>query len=941
MKRIYLLLIMLSAICSSSFAQILKPVTWKMDFKHINNDEFELIYTATIKDGWTIYSQFLESDDGPVATTFEFDGGSHFKLNGKTTEDELNRKSGHDKIFDMNVTKYSKKAIFRQKVKASDLSKPITGYLTFMTCDATKCLPPTDVDFEFALKKQGGEKTGQVEEKLELKKEPAKPKKQSAPPIKITTRDNSTGTPYAQPKLKIEPKPGSGGQGQEITIGQPKIASASNSTPSKKTTASTNTKAEEKPAAKSDGLLKPVTWDIGLAKTNKGETVVNFTANIKKGWTIYSQHTSDEGPVPTSFEFDKGDHYSLVGSTSEDGKKKEGYDKLFDTNVIKFVKGPVTFQQIIKSNNPTQAVSGYLTFMTCDESRCLPPADVDFVIMPGEGKAMIGDEATDIIASLSAGEAGGGTPSLGNETKSAGTFSGLNINGNEIDQVRPIVRETYETPVGDCGKEDIASGGLLWTFILGFLGGLLALLTPCVFPMIPLTVSYFTKGSTDRMSGIKNGLIYGASIIVIYLAIGLLITSVFGPTALNALSTNWIANTLFFLIFLFFAFSFFGFYEITLPSSWSNKSDTMADKGGLLGTFFMAFTLALVSFSCTGPIIGSALVASAKDALGPFIVMLGFSSALALPFGLFAAFPAMLNTLPKSGSWMNSVKVVLGFLELALAFKFLSVADMTMHWGILGYEVFMGLWILIFAGMTLYLFGFIKFPHDSPLKKLSIPRWGFALASLALTIYLCTGFTMNKKTEAYNSLGLMSGLAPPAYYNYFLPEPTIDQEIKKQYPSFTKCANNLDCFKDYYEGFEYANKVNKPVLLDFTGFGCVNCRKTEEHIWVVEKVWQKIAEDYVLVSLYVDDRKKLEQQLLSKSRNEKLRTVGSKWADFQIVNFEQNSQPLYVMMAPDERVLAKPRGYKEGADDYAEFLNCGLKVFEEIKDDKSMLGSVE
>ena len=309
-----------------------------------------------------------------------------------------------------------------------------------------------------------------------------------------------------------------------------------------------------------------------------------------------------------------------------------------------------------------------------------------------------------------------------------------------LDQTRATILKTANAPLGDCGGENTKGAGLMMTFIFGFIGGLIALLTPCVFPMIPLTVSFFTKGSKSRAEGIKNGLLYGASIIVIYLALGLLITAAFGPEALNRLSTHWLPNTIFFLLFIAFAISFFGYYEITLPSSWANKSDTMADKGGLVGIFFMAATLAIVSFSCTGPIIGSALVESAKTTMGPFIVMLGFSSALALPFGLFAAFPAWLNSLPSSGSWMNSVKVILGFLELAFAFKFLSVADYTFHWGVLKYELFMGIWVLIFAAMTLYLFGLIKFPHDSPVKKLSPTRWGFAIASLALNHLYCNRF---------------------------------------------------------------------------------------------------------------------------------------------------------------------------------------------------------
>ncbi|NNE29496.1 MAG: hypothetical protein HKN16_07655, partial [Saprospiraceae bacterium] len=414
----------------------------------------------------------------------------------------------------------------------------------------------------------------------------------------------------------------------------------------------------------------------------------------------------------------------------------------------------------------------------------------------------------------------------------------------------------------------------------------------------------------------------------IYVGLGMLINGIFGPTALNALSTNWIANVLFFVLFVVFAISFFGYFEITLPASWANKSDAMAEKGGFLGTFFMAGTLSIVSFSCTGPIIGSALVTAASNPAGPAIVMLGFSAALALPFGLFAAFPAWLNSLPKSGSWMTSVKVVLGFVELALALKFLSVADMTMHWGILKYELFLALWVIIALATAAYLFGLIRFPHDSPLRKLSPVRGTFALAFLGFGIYLVTGFFTNPKTQQYNSLSMMSGLAPPAIYNYLKPEPILDSDLKQEYLTYSKCANNLNCFKDYYEGLSYAQKNNLPVLLDFTGYGCVNCRKTEEHIWIDDRVWEKLDQEFVLISLYVDDREKLEQILVSKNTQDRLRNVGNRWADFQIVNFEQNSQPLYVMMAPDEKVLAAPRGYKEGIKGYLEFLECGLETFD-------------
>jgi len=460
--------------------------------------------------------------------------------------------------------------------------------------------------------------------------------------------------------------------------------------------------------------------------------------------------------------------------------------------------------------------------------------------------------------------------------------------------------------------------------LFGFIGGLLALLTPCVFPMLPITISFFTKDT--KRKGWVNGMIYGLSIIVIYVLIGLLITIFVGPEALNRLSTNWVANSLFFLIFIVFAFSFFGFYEITLPSSWSTGSDKLADKGGLLGIFFMAFTLALVSFSCTGPIIGTAIVQAATkgEYMGPFLVMLGFSSALALPFGLFAAFPAWLNTLPKSGSWMNTVKVVLGFLELALALKFLSVADMTNGWDFLKYELFMGLWVVIFTAMTIYLFGKIKFPHDSPVKRLSGSRKVFALLSLALVAYLTTGFKVNEKTGDYQALSLMSGLAPPAHYNFFLKAQDVDATIQAKYPSYTKCANNINCFKDYFEGMAYAREVNKPVMLDFTGHGCVNCRKTEEHIWVDDRIRSILNDSLVLISLYVDEDKKLPKVYISEQTQRKIRNVGNKWADFQIVNFQQNSQPLYVMVTNNQEVISRPRPFVEGVDGYLSFLECGL-----------------
>mgnify|MGYP002399856204 CR=1 FL=1 len=833
---------------SAVYAQIKNPVKWDMSYNQISAQEFDLVFTATIGSGWYVYSQFIE-EGGPIPTSFNFEKGDHYQLVGKAKESSTHKKEGHDPIFDMKVVKYAQKVSFTQRVKASDLSKPIAGYLTFMTCDDEQCLPPTDIDFSFALKSTMTEKPA------------AAPDKQAEPAKKTGDAQPKTEekTPFGEVKTEIAAAP---------------------ATPS--------------------GIKQPVKWRFESNKISDTEYDLRLIADIDKGWTVYAQDVEPNGPVPTTFVFEKNEGFSLVGPVKEEGKKKSGIDPFFNTHVTKFIESPAIFTQRVKVTDPSRAITGNLEFMACNEVECLTPEVIEFSF---------------------------------NLSGNAGAATGpviINVgNGKVIDQTVASIRETYKTPIGNCGEEAVARGqNLFWTFLLGFIGGLLALLTPCVFPMIPLTVSFFTKSSKDRKSGLRNALIYGLSIVSIYVAIGLLITAVFGATALNELSTNWIANTLFFVIFLAFAFSFFGYYEITLPSSWSTKSDAMAEKGGFLGTFFMAFTLALVSFSCTGPIIGSAIVQSATSTMGPFTVMLGFSTALAIPFALFAAFPAWLQSLPRSGSWMNSVKVVLGFLELALALKFLSVADMTMHWNILPYEVFMGLWVLIFGAMTAYLFGLIRFPHDSPTKKLSPVRATLATLSLLLTGYLASGFMIDDKTQSYGSLSLMSGLAPPAHYNIFLPEKAVDQSIKARFPSFSKCANNLDCFKDYYEGMAYAKEKNLPVLLDFTGYGCVNCRKTEEHIWVKMDVWNKLAKEFVLISLYVDDREALPEVLISKLQQTKIRNVGNKWADFQIVNFEQNSQPLYVMMSPDERVLAAPRGYQEGVEGYVNFLECGQNTFQ-------------
>jgi thiol:disulfide interchange protein len=832
MMRMLLVSIVLTA-QFSTIAQVLDPVKWTTTYKQISPKEFDLIFTAAIDDKWVVYSQYLESEDGPVPTTFNFEKGPHFTLSGKCLESG-NKKTAYDNVFGMNLTKFTQKAVFTQRVVVHDLAKPITGYFEYMTCNDERCLPPKGIDFSFQLK-----------------------------------GDASPATTPTQQQQQQQPEPNQG---------------ASINTP-----------------APIDNLYNPVSWAYEFSLLDNATYELRMTATLDKGWSMYSQFTDPtNGPLPTVFSFTPGGHYSLKGKVTESAATKKAADPLFGgALVVKFTDNVITFSQQVAVTNAALPIEGFVEYMVCDDEQCIT----------------------------------GSKEFRFNLSSAAEAVAGARIEGNIIDQSVSTIQQSYQEPISNCGvaaEKDKTSLG--WTFILGFIGGLLALLTPCVFPLIPLTVTFFTKRSTDKVKGLRNALIYGASIIVIYVTIGLLITTLFGDTALNALSTNWIANTLFFVIFVAFALSFFGLYEISLPSSWGNKSDAMAEKGGLLGIFFMAATLAIVSFSCTGPIIGTAIVQSATDKLGPMVVMLGFSTALALPFALFAAFPGWLNTLPKSGGWMNIVKVQLGFLELALALKFLSVADMTMHWGILPYEVFIIAWVLIALAMALHFFGILRFPHDSREPKLPVYRAVLGSAMALIAVYLASGFMFDEKMQSYKSPGALSGLAPPARYNIFLKalNDDLDPAIKAKYPSYSKSANNLNCFKDYYEGVAYAKEVNKPILLDFTGYGCVNCRKVEEHIWIDQRVWKKIAEDYVLISLYVDDRSPLDEILVSKARSEKLRNVGNKWADFQIVNFQQNSQPLYVLMSPDEQVLTPPRGYQEGISEYVDFLECGLFAFQSI-----------
>jgi thiol:disulfide interchange protein DsbD len=656
-------------------------------------------------------------------------------------------------------------------------------------------------------------------------------------------------------------------------------------------------------AIKSDGLalgesqiLEPVKWTMTTSKVNDQEYDLTFKAKIQYKWAVYSQFVEEGGPLPTRLVFDENDKgYELVGNAKElDENKVTQHDSVFDMTVTKFYD-EATFVQRIKATSDAFSINGNLEYMTCDDKQCVFMPDNPFVFNYTKENGLLLEGAS-------------------NATIEEGDNSDINM------QLYGMSPDELKAP-----ESEIKESNSLWKiFGLGFLGGLIALLTPCVFPMIPLTVSFFTKkGDQSKGAGVSKAVLYGFFILAVYLILSVpfhLLDSV-NPDILNEISTNVWLNVIFFAIFLFFAFSFFGYYELTLPSSWTMTTTKGENVGGILGIFFMALTLAIVSFSCTGPILGSLLAGSLSADGGAWQLtagMAGFGVSLGLPFALFAMFPSMLNSLPKSGGWLNTVKVVLGFVELALAFKFLSNADLVKHWGILKIEVFLGLWIIIFAGLALYLFGKIKFPHDSPIKKLSFSRISLAVLVAAFTIYLASGFRVNKETNTFSSLTLLSGLAPPVGYSFL-------------YPSDS--PNALKSFKDLKEGIAHAEKVGKPILLDFTGYACVNCRKMEEHVWPIEDIDKMIREDYVLISLYVDDKKELptdEQHTVNRVNGgtRQLENYGHKWAHFQTEYFQINSQPYYVLLSSDgKQVLNHPVGYTPDQEEYAKFLQEGLDAF--------------
>ncbi|KGL58840.1 protein-disulfide reductase DsbD family protein [Polaribacter sp. Hel1_85] len=805
MKNIFIFLFITFSL--GVFSQIEDPIEWSTSVEKISDSEFVLVSTATIEEGWHLYSQNVP-EDGPVPTTFTFDDSEqNFSLIEKTIEEK-----GHtidDTVFQMKIKFFENKAVFRQEVKVLSDINTINGVVEFMVCDDSKCLAPTEIDLKFNIPNES-----------------------------------------------------------------------------------------ENPFNSDEGLLNPVKWKTSIEKISKVEYDLVITAEIDADWHLYSQHTADGGALPIEItKSNEKDAYDLVGKAVESDTIKK-FNEIFDVQETYFDNKAILKQRIKLKNQDISKVTLNLTGQVCRKV-CIQ-IDEDFTFL------LNGKNENSIITSV-------------DNTSVNNLLYGMNTDGLSFSS------DTCKDEIKSNSSEIQSGGKSLWNiFGLGFLGGLLALLTPCVFPMIPLTVSFFTKKSgQNKGAGISKALLYGFFIFAVYILLSVpfhLLDSV-NPDILNEISTNIWLNIIFFIIFVFFAFSFFGYYELTLPASWTNKTTQGENSGGFIGIFFMALTLAIVSFSCTGPILGSLLAGSLTADGGAWQLtagMAGFGVSLGLPFALFAMFPNMMNALPKSGGWLNTTKVILGFLELALAFKFLSNADLVAHWNLLKIEPFLLLWILIFAGLALYLLGKIKFPHDSPIKKLSFSRIAGGILVASFVVYLASGFMVNKETKTFTPLTLLSGLAPPVGYSFLYPN---------------DCPNNLDCFKDLKKGIEYANKVNKPIMLDFTGYACVNCRKMEEHVWPNKKIDNYLRNDYVLISLYVDDKKELpkEEQILVNRINggtRKLETYGNKWANYQTQFFKTNSQPYYVLLNSDgTKILNQAVGYTPDENDYAKFLECGLEVF--------------
>ncbi len=668
------------------------------------------------------------------------------------------------------------------------------------------------------------------------------------------------------------------------------------------------------------GTGNHVDWNISIKKTTNNQYEIIGEALPHSGWHVYSAFLPENTAIPTTITINPGLGFKAVGGIVEQPAPETHFDESFKAE-LKWHSKKATFTQKIEVTQPGKInISGFVEYMVCNDETCMPPDQIEFNF------------------TVEGAEPAANTAPRDNNVKQSTDAASIQEQPlptqlDDVDQTQQETTQVNQQQISQHTNESADTPHSYWSiFFIAFIAGFAALLTPCVFPMIPMTVSFFTKQSKTKAKGIRNAVLYGISIIVIYLLLGTVVTAVFGAGALNALASEPLFNLFFFLLLIVFAISFFGAFEIVLPASWVNAADKNADKGGLIGIFFMAFTLALVSFSCTGPIVGTIIVEAARNGgLAPVIGMFGFSLAIALPFTFFAAFPGYLNSLPKSGGWLNSVKVVLGFLELAFAFKFLSNADMALDLHILERELFLAIWIAIFGTLALYLFGKIKLPHDSNMEHLPVSRMILGIVVLAFTIYLIPGLWGAP-------VKLISGFPPSS--NYAESPMGVGREgTTASLQTGTALGSlpagmhlgpqGIPAFEDLKPALEYAKLTNKPLMLDFTGKTCVNCRKMEDNVWSDAEVKKLLTNDYILVSLYVDLRTALpdNQIYTSKETGKKIRNIGQKWADYQLTHFQIQGQPYYVLMTPEQKVLNQPMAFNLDVEQYRQWLQEGLTLF--------------